>query len=213
MKKTLLSVLAGLTVIGSASALPTPEDRKAMCLKHPDKYVWVEKKLACVPINPCESADKTIKDAYCISIFEFSPHNTEVRDMVITRYTENVMRTTVSEIKTLTDNADNIIIAVKTTDGDYYANKSQKYPYKNQRTCDLDTYPAWAGAAYGKPIKSSLWAHQWDEYGEGTMLYYKNVTSAKTCRDIADFLSLISGQLMTPYKSGNECDIFCPGKE
>lgn len=66
MKKTLVSIIAGLTVAGTAFALPTPDDRKAMCLKHPEKYVWVEKTQACVPINPCASSNsKAIINAYC----------------------------------------------------------------------------------------------------------------------------------------------------
>jgi len=65
MKKILLSVIAGLIAIGSASALPSPEDRKALCEKHPDKYVWVAKTQACIPINPCMSDDKKIEKAYC----------------------------------------------------------------------------------------------------------------------------------------------------
>ena len=69
MKKTLLSVLAGIAVVGSASALPSLEDRKALCLKHPDKYVWVEKTEACVPVNPCKSDDINIKSAYCNQSF------------------------------------------------------------------------------------------------------------------------------------------------
>ena len=43
MKKTLLSVGAALAVIGSACAVPSVSDRKALCEGHPDKYVWVEK--------------------------------------------------------------------------------------------------------------------------------------------------------------------------
>ena len=68
MKKTLLSVLAGLTVIGSASAAPTPEDRKALCdlLIQKGTHVWVEKTSACIPVNPCLSDDEQIKEAYCI---------------------------------------------------------------------------------------------------------------------------------------------------
>ena len=65
MKKTLLSVLAGVSVIGAASAVPSVADRKAMCDKNPDKYVWVEKNQACVPVNPCESSNESIKNTYC----------------------------------------------------------------------------------------------------------------------------------------------------
>ena len=65
MKKTLLSIGAALAVIGSACAVPSVEDRKALCEKHPEKYVWVEKTQACVPIYPCSSTNQDIHDAYC----------------------------------------------------------------------------------------------------------------------------------------------------
>ena len=56
MKKTLLSVIAGLAVIGSANA-----GIKETCLEHPDKLVWVEKTQRCIPINPCKSDDREIE--------------------------------------------------------------------------------------------------------------------------------------------------------
>ncbi len=70
MKKTLLSVIAGLAVINVASAAPSVADRKALCEKHPDKYVWVAKTEACVPINPCKSDSSTIQEAYCNRVFK-----------------------------------------------------------------------------------------------------------------------------------------------
>ena len=65
MKKTLLSVIAGLAVIGSANA-----GIKETCLEHPDKLVWVEKTERCVPINTCKSSDQAIVDAYCNRVFK-----------------------------------------------------------------------------------------------------------------------------------------------
>lgn len=71
MKKTLLSVLAGIAVIGSASAVPSPADRKTACEQQPDK-VWVEKTQACIDINPCLSDNEDIKKAYCIDDYFLS---------------------------------------------------------------------------------------------------------------------------------------------
>lgn len=64
MKKTLLSVVAGLAVVSAANA-----GIKETCLEHPDKLVWVEKTQRCIPINPCKSDDATIQDAYCNTTF------------------------------------------------------------------------------------------------------------------------------------------------
>lgn len=63
MKKTLLSAVAGLAVIGSACAAG-PDT----C--NPEKYVWVEKDELCVPKNPCKSKSNVIRDAYCNQIFK-----------------------------------------------------------------------------------------------------------------------------------------------
>lgn len=64
MKKTLLSAVAGLAVIGSACAAG-PDT----C--NPDKYVWVEKDELCIPKNPCKSKSDVIRNAYCSKAFEF----------------------------------------------------------------------------------------------------------------------------------------------
>ena len=63
MKKTLLSVIAGLAVIGSAIAVPSMDVQQKNC--EDGQHVWVEKTKTCVPINPCLSGDHTISDAYC----------------------------------------------------------------------------------------------------------------------------------------------------
>ena len=65
MKKSLLFGLGGFMIVSSVFALPAPEDRKALCEKYPDKYVWVEKTEACVPVNPCLSDNAKIKQSYC----------------------------------------------------------------------------------------------------------------------------------------------------
>ncbi len=69
MKKTLLSIIAGFMVMGTAFAVPSVAERKNLCEKYPDKYVWVERTQACVPIHPCASNDWDIRSAYCDHIF------------------------------------------------------------------------------------------------------------------------------------------------
>ena len=63
MKKTLLSAVAGLAVIGSACAAG-PDT----C--NPDKYVWVERDELCIPKNPCKSKSEVIRNAYCNTVFK-----------------------------------------------------------------------------------------------------------------------------------------------
>ena len=100
MKKTLLSVLVGLVVIGSASAVPSPEDRKALCEKQSDKFVWVEKTQACIPINPCLSSVSAIEEAYCIQLdgAAYLPNDQIKRNLIIERYVEKKLQTSVVKI-------------------------------------------------------------------------------------------------------------------
>ena len=71
MKKTLLSVLAGLAVIKAASAVLSVEQRRAMCEDFGD--VWVESTQACIPQDPCSSDDETIRNVYCNAIDDKYP--------------------------------------------------------------------------------------------------------------------------------------------
>ncbi|MBO4583280.1 MAG: hypothetical protein J5714_04470 [Alphaproteobacteria bacterium] len=67
MKKTLLSVVAGLAVIGSAVAVPSLDRQRENC-ESDSGFVWVERTKTCVPVNPCVSDDPEIKRVYCDDI-------------------------------------------------------------------------------------------------------------------------------------------------
>lgn len=69
MKTTLLTIFVVFAVVGTAFAVPSAGDRKALCKKYSDKYVWVEKSEACIPVNPCLSDAISIRNAYCDNIF------------------------------------------------------------------------------------------------------------------------------------------------
>ncbi len=134
MKKTLLSVLAGLTVMGSAFADgPSVEDRKKLCQLLIDKgtHVWVEKTSACIPVNPCKSDDKQIEKAYCPEMIGIN--NSSKRDEYIKAYAENAFGSTVTEIKEVGKDGEHTYFGVKTSDGGYFA---------------IDHYPEWE-TAYG----------------------------------------------------------------
>ncbi|MCR5194489.1 MAG: hypothetical protein K6B71_03125 [Alphaproteobacteria bacterium] len=100
MKKTLLSVLAGLTVMGSAFADgPSVEDRKKLCQLLIDKgtHVWVEKTEACIPINPCHSDDSKIKEAYCIYPYNLYFASGEAVEIFAKKYANNILKTDVAK--------------------------------------------------------------------------------------------------------------------
>ncbi len=69
MKKTLLSMLAGVAIVNTANADISVDRMRERCLKHPDKWVWVEQTHRCVDINPCKSDDPIEVDAYCNKTF------------------------------------------------------------------------------------------------------------------------------------------------
>ncbi len=100
MKKTLLSVLAGLTVMGSAFADgPSVEDRKKLCqlLIKKGTHVWVEKTEACIPVNPCHSDDSKIKEAYCIYPYDLYFASGEAVEIFAKKYANNILKTDVAK--------------------------------------------------------------------------------------------------------------------
>ena len=114
MKKTLLSVAAGLAVVGAANA-----GIKETCLEHPDKLVWVEKTQRCIPINPCKSDDKEIHDAYCVDWGFCAP---VVTDKQLKLWLSKWIRSDVIEIKRLGLNENGAeTVGAKTADGYYFA--------------------------------------------------------------------------------------------
>ena len=117
MKKTLLSVIAGLAVIGSATAVPSMDVQQKNC--EDGQHVWVEKTKTCVPINPCLSGDRTISEAYCIDDFN------NIEDglvWLVKLYAQNVLKTEVSGTTHLVsdDMSCHWYLAVKTSDGGYF---------------------------------------------------------------------------------------------
>ena len=206
MKKTLLSVLAGIAVIGSAVAVPSPEDRKALCEKYPDKYVWVEKDQFCVPINPCEGANDAVRIAYCFDEVVL-PSDMAKRNMIMDRYVHEVMRTVASDVKEISDR----VVGVKTNDGGYIAFlQGSKSP---QSDCLLNLM--YAVSAYGHlPIDLYQETDKYILLGYGDL----NDISSTEMTDIADFASLLQGDVITydrnaVSESGIQGALFiCPNK-
>lgn len=63
MKKLMIGIAGIMAMVASVNAADT-EKIKAAC-QSSDKTVWVEKTQACVPVNPCESGNETIRSLYC----------------------------------------------------------------------------------------------------------------------------------------------------
>lgn len=183
MKKTLLSVIAGLAVINVASAVPSPADRKALCEKHPEKYVWVERDQFCAPINPCKSDNQSVQLAYCRDV-EF-PFDTSKRDLVVNRLVEKWGMGAVVSIKDF----DVEWFGVVTSDGHYFAAGRS-----NRKYMTLDD--AVDNAFYAYNYNSRL-----DENGEKHYRVGYGM-SIEECGDIQDFASLLFEKLVEGHYEG-----------
>lgn len=196
MKKNLLSAVAGVAVIGSAFAVPNVEVSKNLCAKHPDKYVWVEKNEDCIPINPCESKNATIKEVYCNRAFEFVQLG-NWRDAVklVKAYSENVLGVRVTNTKEIAHDKDTSLfgqdyIPVKTSDGGYVMfefddlsdmTKSDKEAGATMGACKA------FGHDYQRPYADLIKSH---------VTLCMNVRSQKECDDIADLASDVLDKLV-----------------
>lgn len=199
MKKTLLSVLAAVSVIGSASAVPSPADRKALCEKHPDKYVWVEKTEACVPINPCVDAVGSVKDAYCLYAQPTLPARSDLFNKIMNRYLEKNLNTNLQYSSIL----DSAHIGIKTTDGGYYAIRVSGIDDTNEDWCNYAI--EYAMFAYHK-YPSTDYEKNYDRDPRiivaKDFVYPEDVYIAgdsTECEDIKDFASLLAGKLVYRY--------------
>ncbi len=206
MKKTLLSIIAGLMVAGTAFAVPDVGDRKALCEKYPDRYVWVEATEACIPLNPCESNDESIRNSYCskFKLYNFGSN----RDLVIGRYAEKVLGTKVSDIKEVSD----CNFGVKTSDGGYLLIQCWRN-FRNEGYFNANDY-SYTPVASEVPDKYTVAfaladaSQIYDRYYMGLGLnvfddrmieeqrYLNRDVDLGTCEDIADFASLLSGTLI-----------------
>ena len=149
MKKTLWSMVAGLAVIGSAFAVPSLDTQQQNCEGDPN-FVWVEKTKTCVPINPCESDDMEIEQAYCIRPDFRVPtkvSNGEFLSLVIEKYFQNVMKTNVSSIWPLMHPLEEHYICIKTSDKGYYVVDFDTNLHPSDNMQELYKAACWA---YGK---------------------------------------------------------------
>lgn len=198
--KTLISgVLLGC-IVGTAFGVPTPEDRKRLCEQNPNEFVWVEKgEGVCIPINPCESHIKEIRNSYCIFTKWYG------EDIVYRRYVQNVLHTDVVEEKNIPDE-DDIYTAYKLQDGGYIVFESMLPFEKDNSNFSLD-WSIYGGCwAYGKDyFKPSTFS---DNAGA-----CEDVVSNIQCDDIADFVSTVVNNLCVgSFKENNECHIVCEKK-
>lgn len=197
MKKTLLSVFAGMIVIGSAFAAPTPEDRKKLCEKHPDKYVWVEKDQFCAPRYPCASENTDIRNAYCIDIFDSTQksvmQNVIVRDKLLKRAlgAHNIVK--------VEHGFDDCVLRESWQLGGFYCHshpvllvsydgKYVEIPYGNPENLTA------SGAAciiYGGEFMRG----NYEDY-ENHRMPCTYVASSDICRELASFVSDLDGKIM-----------------
>ncbi|MCR4917437.1 MAG: hypothetical protein K5912_00645 [Alphaproteobacteria bacterium] len=71
MKKTLLSAIACLAVIGSAAAIPTPESARENCRYYEQQgtHIWLDVYGACIPKNACKDGNDDTQRRFCDRTF------------------------------------------------------------------------------------------------------------------------------------------------
>ena len=191
MKKMIVSVVAGLTVMGSAFAVPSSGDRQKLCESKPFDFVWVEKTKACVPINPCVTANEKVRDAYCIKAAGAVTGETGAQ--AITYYTEHVLKQKVSSIKAIPTKVTTPTFALWTTDGGYYAVQFDMDGHRAGIKPQLEV-ACWA---YGKQMYNYSQGSGWSEsYIDEPMYGCLGVNSQTECNNMADFASVLVGELV-----------------
>lgn len=211
MKKTLLSVLAGLTIIGSATALPTPDDRKALCDQNPDTMVWVEKTKACIDINPCESSNNTIKTTYCVSEIDH-PNWLRINDLfkdkldlIVERYVENVLNTKVSNLSVFNGEkkTETEYFAVKTADGGYLVGEIEGVHFSKD-ICFEAIH-----------LTRRVYGNENDNGGNvyGGYVFSKIPYDSELCEDMGDFASLLANKIIERANHETKCELLWCEKE
>ena len=195
MKKTLLSVIAGLAVIGSATAVPSMDVQQKNC--EDGQHVWVEKTKTCVPINPCESDDAEIKRAYClVGGVVALPHDKGKRDLMINTYVSNVQYTGVSAITEI----DSEYVGVKTLDGNYCVFKLSKYADDH---CLSQMMRGFNVYGYG-------WDKlEFEDRADMNISYSANVNSETECNNIINFASAMADKDFDGKYESGKCILVC----
>lgn len=198
MKKTLLSVIAGLAVIGSATAVPSMDVQQKNC--EDGQHVWVEKTKTCVPINPCLSNDENIKKAYCLAEdMADLPHDKGKRDLMINTYIGNVSNTGVSAITEI----DSEYVGVKTQDGNYLVFKLSKYADDH---CLSQMIRGFHVYGYG-------WDKlEFEDRADINIGYSANVNSETECNNIINFASAMAGKDFNGKYESGKCVLVCIDK-
>lgn len=216
--KLILGALLCATICGSAFAISV-DDRQAFCNQYPDKYVWVEKTQACVPVDPCDSTIQDIKDAYCVrAAFAAGPEHME-------NYIETVLGTSARWGKVLADGKH----AYYTTDGLYLVFNNIPDPKNNnimwsevqqqiEVACWVNGYDVNAEVMLKqKPLLEDCSQDCAKKFDETLVCDIPDVKPSKSkagsCSDVAQYASNISGLEFRPFNNENSAHCVIVTKE
>ncbi len=213
MKKTLLSVLAGLTVMGSAFADgPSVEDRKKLCQLLIDKgtHVWVEKTKACIPVHPCSSEDESIRKAYCDMAFLETGRST-----IESRAGAKLLREhlyTKANIETSISSNDNAILQSWQIDDDVLGGGTQPVLLVQYDGMYLEMPFTEDKAAKYTADGTACWIFAGELHSKDETLNTEDMhcyfTNRQSCERLANFLSDLHGEKMDFTWSDNvDCRI------
>lgn len=206
MKKILSSILVGTVVVGTATALPTPGDRKKVCEQNPQK-VWVEKTKACIPTNPCLPENVDTYGAYCELRWGL-PKNTQKRDLVLSKYAEKVWNSSLADLR-IGYLLGPDYIPLTTPDGDY---RVYKCNFSDEELRDwlgdraIAYYVLFAYGVEGDGSEIDFGTNPDDGSVSGVYYGSKAGIDENTCREMAEFASSLAGKNVE-YKYASEKQI------
>lgn len=201
--KSMFFSLVSMAICGSAFAISV-DDRQSFCEQHSDKYVWVEKTEACIPVNPCESDSTEIKQAYCVDEIPLD------NDTVFRAYISNTLNTYAMIPKDIVSSSGMNVKTYTLTDGGYIAFNRNNVNVKGDTKKQQAFYAAfWT---YGLDLSPD------DFIPDGIRYYMGNDESGKLCDRIESLATNIYGsggrlifsdyQKADPVKDGKD-GYFC----
>ena len=196
MKKIVLGILALFVVVGSASAVPSVDDRRDRCEKR-DGWVWVPKTSACIEKYPCSSNNADIRNAYCINTLHYAEESVaqdaNVRDKLLKKAlgTQNI-----TDVEFSKDNC--VLVESWQLVGLYchdmpvllinYDGMYAEVPYGGDMV--ILTASGVACDVYG----GSCAERGFEEYDNDNKMPCRGLDGAETCKGLASFVSDLIGR-------------------
>lgn len=199
MKRPLVSIFTALVIIGSATALPTPDTARKNC-ESDGAHVWVEKTGRCIWWNPCRTDSIDYQLKYCLNYYEQNKYEIFYlkNDPILLRefaelYARNVLHTTTSNLKNFESKdttpipGDTKLWQAWTFDGDFFAFETTA------------PTPTTSAEVLSYTRRLSCFVHGYEINNTNTGFECKGVQSEDKCKEVTDFANRLYGASYGSY--------------